>query len=326
MQSTWLVSVRSLWGMLLRRRDALGACCTLGLMILAALAAPLYARAVGVDPMESNLAGVVVRDGVSQDVMQPNDNPLHLGLSPIGPSWRWGAYALGADSQGRDIAARLLYGARSSLLIAFSAACLSLLAATACGLLAGYCGGWVDLVISRLLDILWAVPVYLFAISLSVVTIGHDLALGPFHLRADSLLLPILIIALIYVPYAARPIRARTKSLSSAGFVLAARGLGASSLRIVLREILPLLAETVLVLAPLIMALCLLAESALSFLSLGVQAPAASWGSLIHDGEGLIYSRPVVAIAPGLAIIVTVLCLNTLGDAAQAELRAKGQR
>lgn len=295
-------------------------------LVLCALAAPLYARIVGVDPMESSLAGTVLRDGARVDIMQPNDNPLHLGLSPIGPSWRWGPYMLGADSQGRDIAARLLYGARASLTIAFSAACLCLIMATLCGLLAGYCGGWTDIIISRALDILWAVPVYLFAISLSVVTVGHDLSLGRFHVQPDSLLLPIAIIALIYVPYAARPIRARTKSLSNAGFVLAARGLGASSLRIVFREILPLLAETVLVLCPLIMALCLLAESALSFLSLGVQAPAASWGSLIHDGEGLIYSRPVVAIAPGAAIILTVLSLNALGDAAQAELRRRGGR
>lgn len=308
------------------RMAALAALCALACIVLGAAAAPLYAHAVGVDPLESNLAGTVLRQGVPQDIMQANDNPLHLGLSPIGPSWRWGPYALGADSQGRDIAARLLYGARSSLVIAFSAACLCLVAATACGLLAGYCGGWVDLVLSRLLDILWAVPVYLFAICLSVVTVGHELSIGPFHLGADSLLLPIAIIALIYVPYAARPVRARTKSLRNAGFVLAARGLGASSMRIILREILPSLAETVLVLVPLIMALCLLAESALSFLSLGVQAPAASWGSLIHDGEGLIYSRPVVAIAPGLAIILTVLALNTLGDALQTALRARGAR
>lgn len=157
--------------------------------------------------MESSLAGTVLRDGVRVDIMQPNDNPLHLGLSPVGPSWRWGPYALGADSQGRDVAARMLYGARASLLIAFSAACLCLVMATLCGLLAGYCGGWVDIILSRLLDILWAVPVYLFAISLSVVTIGHDLSFGPFHLQPDSLLLPIGIIALIYVPYAARPIR-----------------------------------------------------------------------------------------------------------------------
>lgn len=124
-----------------------------------------------------------------------------------------GPYALGADSQGRDLAARLLYGARSSLIIAFSAACLCLVMATGCGLLAGYCGGWIDIIVSRLLDILWAVPVYLFAISLSVVTIGHGLSVGPFHVEADSLLLPIGIIALIYVPYAARPIRHERKAL-----------------------------------------------------------------------------------------------------------------
>lgn len=311
---------------LIRRWDARWAGLTLCLLVLAACAAPFYARIFGVDPLASNIAGRITRDNRVLDIMQPNSNPLHLGLTPIGPSWHIGPYALGADSQGRDLAARLLLGARSSLLIALSSAALCLCVATVLGLLAGYCGGWIDHLISRLLDILWAVPVYLFAISLSVVTVGHDLHLGPLHFGADTLLLPVMIIALIYVPYAARPIRARSKSLSSSGFVLAARGLGASPLRIVLREILPMLSETLLALAPLIAALCLLAESALSFLSLGVQAPAASWGSLIHDGEGLIYSRPVVAIAPGLAIAVTVLSLNTLGDAAQDLVRSRDGR
>ncbi|GBQ14355.1 ABC transporter permease [Swaminathania salitolerans] len=309
------------WRGAIGRPSVLFACIVLVGLCLSACLAPFYAQGVGVDPFASNLAGSVMRDGRVVDVMQPNDNPLHLGLTPIGPSWRWGAYSLGADSQGRDVAARLLYGGRSSLLIAGASACLCLVLATGCGMVAGVFGGWIDTVLSRLLDILWAVPVYLFAISLSVVTVGHDLRFGPFHIGADSFLLPIGIIALIYVPYAARPIRARTRSLMTSGFVLAAQGLGASPVRIVLKEILPSLIDTLLVLAPLIMALCLLAESALSFLSLGVQAPAASWGSLIHDGEGLIYSRPVVAIAPGLAIVLTVLALNMLGEALQNGVR-----
>ena len=103
-------------------------------------------------------------------------------------------------------------------------------------------------------------------------------------------------------------------SLRQAEFVLAARCLGVSRTRILLRDILPNVSTTLIVLAPVIMALALLAESALSFLSIGVQAPAASWGTIIEDGQGLIYTRPMVAIAPGLAIVLTVLALNILGD------------
>ncbi|AQS89351.1 peptide ABC transporter permease [Neoasaia chiangmaiensis] len=308
---------------LARRRDAMLALATLVLVAGASLAAPLYAGWVGVDPFTSDVAGTTIRHGQTIDLMQPNDNPLHLGLTPVGPDWRPGPYALGADAQGRDVAARVLYGGRNSLLISFSAAVLCLLVAGAVGVCAGYFGGWVDIVLSRILDILWAIPVYLLAISLSIVTIGHGLRLGPVTIAADNLLIPIVIIALVYIPYAARPLRARALSLSRAEFVMVARGLGASHFRILTREIVPNLIETLVVLAPLLTALCLLAESALSFLSLGVQAPAASWGSIIQDGEGLLYTRPVVAIAPGLAIVLTVLALNVLGDALRDQLDPK---
>ena len=105
---------------------------------------------------------------------------------------------------------------------------------------------------------------------------------------------------------------------------MAARGMGASDCRILRRELLPSLAPSMVVLGPLVMALCLLAESALSFLSLGVQAPSASRGTLIQDGEGLLYTRPIVAIAPGIAIVVTVLALNVLGNALRDHLDPKG--
>ncbi|GAN90449.1 ABC transporter oligopeptide permease OppC [Gluconobacter frateurii M-2] len=306
------------------KRDVIFAIAALGLVVLASLCAPLYARMAGVDPFSSNIAGTTVRHGQTLDLMQPNDNPLHLGLTPLGPDWSASAYSLGADSQGRDVASRLLYGGRSSLLIASAAAFLCLCLSGSIGICAGYFGGWVDILLSRLLDILWAIPVYLFAISLSVVTVGHGIHLGFVTLGADSFLIPIGIIALVYVPYAARPLRARVLSLSRAEFVMAARGMGASDFRILRREILPNLAPSMVVLAPLVMALCLLAESALSFLSLGVQAPSASWGTLIQDGEGLLYTRPIVAIAPGVAIVITVLALNILGNALRDYLDPKG--
>ena len=297
------------------KRDVLFAIAALGFVVLASLSAPLYARMVGVDPFSSNVAGTTMRHGQTLDLMQPNDNPLHLGLTPLGPDLSAGAYSLGADSQGRDVASRLLYGGRSSLLIASAAAFLCLCMSSSIGICAGYFGGWVDILLSRLFDILWAIPSYLCALSLFFATVGPGLHLVFVTLGADSFLIPIGIIALVYVPYAARPLRARVLSLSQAEFVMAARGMGASDFRILRREILPNLAPSMVVLAPLVMALCLLAESALSFLSLGVQAPAASWGTLIQDGEGLLYTRPIVAIAPGVAIVITVLALNILGNA-----------
>ncbi|WP_408876772.1 ABC transporter permease [Gluconobacter sphaericus] len=317
-------SYRRIIRAVLTRRDGAFAALLLASIIFACLFAPLYAALNRIDPFSSDIAGTTIRNGQHVDLMQPNDNPLHLGLSPIGPDWQLGPYALGADSQGRDVAARVLYGGRNSLLIAAASAMVCLCLATCIGICAGYFGGWIDLILSRILDMLWAIPVYLFAISLSVVTVGHGIRLGFITIGADNLLIPIGIIALVYVPYAARPLRARALSLSQAGFVMAARGMGASDWRILWREILPGLTPTMAVLAPLVMALCMLAESALSFLSLGVQAPAASWGTIIQDGEGLLYTRPMVAIVPGLAIVLTVLALNVLGNVLRDQLDPKG--
>jgi peptide/nickel transport system permease protein len=297
-----------------RDRAAIVALCVLILVMLACALAPGYARFLsGTDPFRPNLDGTVMVDGKPQDILQPAQNPLHLGSAPIGPTWR-ASYFLGADGQGRDVAARLLYGGRNSLLIAGAATLICLAGAATLGTLAGYAGGLLDQVFSRLLDILWAFPVYLLAISLSVVLITQSLRIGPFELRADSLLLPICIIGIVYIPYVARPVRGQVLSLAQSDFVLAAIGLGVPGRRILLRDILPNVAPTLIVFAPLIMALNMLTESALSFLQIGVQPPEASWGTIIADGQTLIYSRPLVAIAPGLAIVVVVLCLNVLGD------------
>ncbi len=307
----WATAARTL----ARDGAAMTALAALLLIVLACLAAPVYAqRLAHTDPFDADVAATVILHGQEVPVMQPNANRLHLGLTPIGPTWRASAYLLGSDSQGRDVMARLLYGGRNSLLISAAATLICIVLAAVVGIVSGFFGGVVDAVLSRLMDIMWAVPVYLFAISLSIVTISQGLRLGPFTIESDNLVLPICIIALVYVPYAARPIRGRVLSLRHSEFVLAARGLGVSRSRILLRDILPNVSGTLIVLAPLLMALAMLAESALSFLSIGVQAPAASWGTIIQDGEGLIYTRPMVAFAPGLAIVLTVLALNLLGD------------
>lgn len=278
------------------------------------LLAPVYAQWAGVDPFRSTLDAVVVIDGQKIPVMEQSTEGLGLGYNPIGPTWRLGSYFLGADNQGRDVMARLLYGGLTSLLIAGAATVLTLALATILGLSAGFFGGLIDIVLSRILDVLWAFPVYLLAISLSIVLITHGIEIGPITIESGSLWLPIFIIGIVYIPYVARPIRGQVLSLRESEFVLAAIGLGVPSHRILLRDILPNISTTLIVFVPLMMALNMLTESALSFLSIGVQPPDASWGTIIQDGQGLLYSRPAVAMAPGIAIVLSVLALNVLGD------------
>ncbi|MDD2875846.1 MAG: ABC transporter permease [Acidiphilium sp.] len=300
---------------LIRDRAAIVSLAVLIIIALLCAAAPWYAQHIArTDPFQSNLSGTVIRHGKTVEVLAAANNPLHLGIEPIGPSWRLGPYMLGADDQGRDVAARLLYGGRNSLIISFISAgiCLGLAAIT--GILSGYFGGWTDRIISWLLDALWAFPVFLLAISLSVVLIAHGIDIGPIRLDASSLALPITIIGIIYVPYVARPVRGLVIGLRQSEYVLAAIGIGGPAWRILWFDILPNVISSLVVFAPLIVALDLLTEAALSFLSIGVQPPAASWGTIIENGESLIYTRPIVAIAPGIAIVITVLALNILGD------------
>ncbi len=294
-------------------------------IVVVCLLAPVYAAQVSrTDPFSSNIDGTITIDGADVSVLQAETGGLGLGMTPIGPTWR-AQYFLGADGQGRDVAARLLYGGRSSLLIAGAATLICLFFAGVVGIVAGFSGGVVDAVLSRLLDVLWAFPIYLLAISLSIVLISQGITIGPIEITSGSLALPIAIIGIVYIPYVARPVRGQVLSLKSSDFILAARSLGVPPWRILIRDILPNVTTTLIVFAPLMMALNMLTESALSFLSIGVQPPAASWGTIIEDGQGLIYTRPLVAIAGGLAIVVTVLALNVLGDGVRDALdpRAK---
>ncbi|MER9829819.1 ABC transporter permease [Mesorhizobium sp. M0134] len=297
-----------------RDRIAMGAGGVLLLIVLAALAAPLYASLVAhTDPFHSGLDVKIMVDSRLMPVMQPSKIGLRLGVTPIGPTWQ-ASYFLGADNQGRDVAARMFFGGRTSLLVAGAATVICLTLAGLVGFVSGYWGGVVDMVLSHLLDILWAFPVYLLAISLSIVLISQPLVIGPFVIGSGSLLLPILILGVIFVPYVARPIRGQVLTLRDSEFVLASIGLGLPRWRIILRDILPNIIPTLLVFLPLMMALNIVTESALSFLSIGVQPPGASWGTIIQDGQALLYTRPAVSLAPGLAIVVTVIALNLFGE------------
>jgi peptide/nickel transport system permease protein len=310
-RSPWALAGRRL----LRNRIALVALAGFVVIVAASLLAGVYAHDVAhTRPFESSLDATTIIDGKERPVMVESTGGLGLGVTPIGPTWDLHHYFLGADDQGRDVAARMLYGGRNSLLIGVASAAICCFFATIIALVAGFFGGIVDQILSRILDVIWAFPVYLAAISISTVALTRGINIGPITLAASSLWLPTLIISFIYIPYVARPIRGQVLSVREKEYVEAAIGLGASNWRLIFAEVLPNVVTTVIVFFPLMIATNMLTESALSFLSIGVQPPDASWGTIIADGQGLLYTRPWVAIAPGLAIAMTVLCLNVLGD------------
>jgi peptide/nickel transport system permease protein len=158
-----------------------------------------------------------------------------------------------------------------------------------------------------------------------LLTRENGLKWGPIHVDPSSLWVPAAIIAVVYVPYVFRPVRGQVLSIREKEYVEAAISQGASNLRLMFSEILPNVVSTVIVMLPLMIATTVLTESALSFLSIGVQPPKASWGTIINDGQNLLYARPLVAIVPGVMIVLTVLSLNLLGDGVRDALdpRAK---
>lgn len=316
-----------------RNRVALAALGLFLLIVLMSLLAPLYAHGVAHEnPFAPNLNGTTVVNGKVVPVMQQGTGGLHLGETPIGPTLDPHHYFLGADDLGRDVAALLLYGGRSSLQIGIASAVICCVVATVVALIAGFFGGLADAVLSRIMDIIWAFPVYLLAISIATELLTHSngIPVGPLRIGAASLWVPTMIIAFIYVPYVYRPIRGQVLSVVRKEFVEAAIAQGASNLRLMFSEILPNVVSTVIVLLPLMIATNILTESALSFLGIGVQPPNVSWGTIISDGEDLLYTRPWVSLAPGIMIVLTVLALNVLGDGVRdaldprAKLRVEG--
>ena len=172
-----------------------------------------------------------------------------------------------------------------------------------------------DSAISRLLDLIWSFPVYLLALALATAFAVHGIAVGPIHVASTSLAIPIVVIAIVYVPYVARPIRGQVLSLRRMEFIEAAVASGAGPVKIMLAELLPNVASMALVFLTLIVATNILTEAALSFLCVGVPLLTPSWGNIIEQGYQTIVTAPWLTIAPGLAIMITVVSLNVLGDA-----------
>jgi peptide/nickel transport system permease protein len=327
-RSPWFLA----WRRLRRNWVALGSLCVFFAIVIACLLAPVYAKHVAhTGPNAQHVLEQITVSGESRQVVSSGgyldkktgkpcavsgSDCILISAIPIGPQWfsAGGKFVLGADAIGRDVAVRLLYGGRTSLFVGIVSSAICTLLAIVLSLLAGYFGGSTDFVITRFFDLFFAFPVVLLGIALGAALAVNGLHWGPIQLEGSNIWIPTLIISYVLIPYVGRPLRGQVLSLREKEFIEASVAQGARPWRIMFMELLPNIASSVLVFFTLIIANNIVLESALSFLGAGVQPPTASWGTMIADGQQLIVTRPWLALAPGIAIVLTVLSLNIFGD------------
>lgn len=280
-------------------------------LIIVALAAHPIVSALGVSgPNQQN-----INCGTS---FNNSSCALDVFGQPTGPS---SAHPFGVDELGRDVLARVIYGAQVSLEVAFIATGVAVLIGVVIGIAAGYFRGWVDSLLARLMDTVLAFPILLLAIGLaSACSLGKGCLGG---LVTPGRVTLIVVIALSSWPYIGRIIRGQVLSIREKEYIDAARSLGASNTRIMSREILPNLVAPIIVYTSLILPTNVLYEAALSFLGVGVQPPTASWGQMIAAASGRFDTAWWYMLFPGLALVMTVLAFNLVGDGLQDALNAK---
>jgi peptide/nickel transport system permease protein len=245
------------------------------------------------------ILALVVFAALSARVISPYDplaqDALHLFAPPTRAHW------MGTDDLGRDILSRVIWGSRASLYVGAISVTIAVICGVSLGLVAGYYGGWIDSVIARVLDVVFAFPTIL-------------LALGIVGMLGPSLNNTMIAIGIVNTPIYARLARATTISVKRREFVEAATVAGANDLRLLRRHILPNIMAPLIIQTSLSLSLAILTEASLSFLGLGTQPPNPSWGTMVNTGQRLIELSPWPAVFPGIAIAVTVLGFNLVGD------------
>jgi ABC-type dipeptide/oligopeptide/nickel transport system permease subunit len=295
------------WMRLKRDKVAMAGGIAILVLVVLALLAPVITGLLGSSPYEfnSHLIDPVLSKPKGSFGGVSLEHPL--GIEPV---------------NGRDVLARVLYGARISLLIAFLATMLSVTLGVFFGVIAGYKGGWGDTFISRTMDIFLAFPLLLFAIALAGVIPGEAFGLSGNGLRIALL---VFIIGFFSWPYMGRIIRGQTLSLREREFVDAARSMGARTPYVLFRELLPNLVAPILVYATLLVPTNILFEAALSFLGVGINPPTPSWGGMLNQAIDFYRVDPMFMIVPGAAIFLTVMAFNLLGDGLRDALDPRGR-
>jgi peptide/nickel transport system permease protein len=274
------------------------------LIVFVAIFAPLIVKIVGTPPPNETNADLT--DDFGQ---------------PLGPM---AAHPFGVDKLGRDVFSRTLYGARVSLQVAFIATALVVLIGVSIGLIAGYYRGWADTLLTRAMDLLLAFPVLVLAVGIGVACSGRDGCAG--GLIKPGLTVVIFVITLTTWPYMARIVRGQVLSLREKEFVEAAQSLGASDRRILFREILPNLIAPIIVYSTILIPQNILYEAALSFLGVGIDPGTPSWGQMISDATTIFREAWWFMTFPGLALLLTVLAFNLVGDGLQDALNPRASK
>jgi peptide/nickel transport system permease protein len=275
------------------------------ILVVLALAAPLFAKLTGHGPNE----------------LFSREMTDEFGL-PKGPNRD---FLFGADRAGRDTFVRVIYGARTSLMVAVVATGFAVVVGVTLGVIAGYFGGKIDTLISRTIDIILSMPILLFAIGIAAAcgATVHGCLGG---LIKPGLGVVIFIIALFSWPYIARIVRGNTLSIREKEFIEASRSLGAGNVRIMFREVLPNLVAPIIVYATLIIPSNILFEAALSFLGLGVPPKTPSWGRMLSDAAPIFDVAWWLMVFPGMFLIATTLAFNLLGDGLRDAFDPRSER
>jgi peptide/nickel transport system permease protein len=292
---------RIVWEQFCENKMAVASAIIISLFVAIALGADLISAGLGIDPD-------------AQDVFNRY----------AGPS---AAHWLGTDELGRDVLVRLVYGTRISLLVAFLVAFTSMIFGIAVGAIAGYFGGTVDTILMRIVDSMLALPLIPILIILARVDLDKIPLIGSLMVgESASIIKMVLILMAFSWMVQARLVRGEILAIKEREFVLAAQTSGMSSAGVIVREILPNVLSPVIVAVTLNVGGSILFEAALSFLGLGIQPPTPSWGNMLNNAQEIINSAPMLAVLPGLLILIVVVSFNFLGDGLQAAMDPKAIR
>jgi peptide/nickel transport system permease protein len=291
------------WRRFRQDRLALVSFAFIAFIVVLALAAPLVVKVLG-------LPGPYVQ----------NPNLTDAFGSPLGPS---AAHPFGVDQLGQDVMSRVIYGTRVSLEVGILGTAIATVIGVVVGVLAGFYRGWVDMLLSRVIDVVLSIPILLLGLGIGAACAVRGCLSGTIQ---PGLGVVIFLIALVNWTYVARIVRGLVLSLREREFVQASRALGASDTRIMFREILPNLVAPIVVYSSLLIPQNILLEAALSFLGVGIRPPTASWGQMIANATPIFNTAWWYMTFPGIALLLTVLAFNLLGDGLQDALNPKTAR